>query len=284
MPTQSKSPQSKLPKSKSAKPKSSISNTAKPEPKTPAEKNTSQKSQKRAATKSASACPMDTHTMCQVLETLTRTYHYHPMGELTQHDPYRVLVACVLSLRTKDEVTMPASERLFALADTPEKMVTLPVSQIAELIYPVGFYKTKAQSIWDFSQKLLDDFGGVTPKTIEELLTLKGVGRKTANLVVGLGHGLPAICVDIHVHRICNRLGYVQTQTPDETEMVLRQILPGPYWSVINTMMVLHGQQICRPIGPHCDVCPVANFCCKVNVKPRAGKAVQKTVSNRSPL
>lgn len=216
--------------------------------------------------------------MCQVLETLTRTYHYHPMGELTQHDPYKVLVACVLSLRTKDEVTMPASERLFAQADTPAKMVQLPVSQIAELIYPVGFYKTKAQSILDFSQKLLDDFGGATPKTIEELLTLKGVGRKTANLVVGLGHGLPAICVDIHVHRICNRLGYVQTQTPDETEMVLRKILPGPYWSVINTMMVLHGQQICRPIGPHCEVCPVADFCCKVDVKPRVGKGAKKTI------
>ena len=200
------------------------------------------------------------------------------MGELTQHDPYKVLVACVLSLRTKDEVTMPASERLFAHADTPEKMVKMPVEQIAELIYPVGFYKTKAQSIIDFSQKLLDDFDGHTPKTIEELLTLKGVGRKTANLVVGLGHQLPAICVDVHVHRICNRMGYIQTKTPDESEMRLRDILPAQYWNVINTMMVLHGQQTCRPIGPRCDVCPVAQQCCKIDVKPRAIKKTQSAV------
>lgn len=233
--------------------------------------------QERPAKKSSSgetACVMDTYTMCQVLEILASTYDFHPMGELTQHNPYKVLVACVLSLRTKDEVTMPASERLFAYADTPAKMVDLPVEKIAELIYPVGFYKTKAQSILDFSQKLLDDFNGETPKTIEELLTLKGVGRKTANLVVGLGHQLPAICVDVHVHRICNRMGYLQTKTPDASEMRLREILPGQYWNVINTMMVLHGQQICRPIGPRCDVCPVEKQCCKIDVKPRAVKKV----------
>lgn len=224
-------------------------------------------------------CVMDNYTMCQVLEILANTYDFHPMGELTQHDPYKVLVACVLSLRTKDEVTMPASERLFAYADTPAKMVKLPVDKVAELIYPVGFYKTKAQSIIDFSQKLLDDFGGDTPKTIEELLTLKGVGRKTANLVVGLGHQLPAICVDVHVHRICNRMGYIHTKTPDESEMKLREILPAQYWSVINTMMVLHGQQICRPIGPRCDVCPVEKQCCKIDVKPRAVKKPSKSLS-----
>src|SRR5690606_29628638 len=144
-------------------------------------------------------------------------------------------------LRTKDEVTMPASERLFALADTPQNMVKLSAETVAQAIFPVGFYKTKAQTIIDFSQKLLDDFNGQVPDTIEALLTLKGVGRKTANLVVGLGHGLPAICVDTHVHRICNRLGYIATQTPDETEAVLRAKLPLPYWNIINTMLVLHG-------------------------------------------
>lgn len=215
---------------------------------------------------------MDSKTMTRVLDTLENCYDVHPMGELTRKDPYKVLVACVLSLRTKDEVTIPASERLFAVADTPQKMVTLSPEVIEKLVFPIGFYKTKARTILEFSQKLLDDYDGRVPDTIDELLTLKGVGRKTANLVVGLGHGLPAICVDTHVHRICNRLGYVKTQTPEETENVLRAKLPQPYWLVINTVMVLHGQQICKPIGPRCDVCPVSDWCAKVNVKPRAVK------------
>ena len=215
---------------------------------------------------------MDSETMGQVLDTLDGSYDLHPMGELTRNNPYKVLVACVLSLRTKDEVMIPASQRLFAVADTPQKMVGLSPEAIEKLVFPVGFYKTKAQSIIDFSQKLLDDFDGQVPDTIDELLTLKGVGRKTANLVVGLGHGLPAICVDTHVHRICNRLGYIQTKTPEETEMALRAKLPAKYWSVINTVMVLHGQQTCKPIGPRCDVCPVAHWCHKIDVKPRALK------------
>lgn len=215
---------------------------------------------------------MDSKTMSRVLDTLDDAYDLHPMGELTRDNPYKVLVACVLSLRTKDEVMIPASQRLFAVADTPQKMVALSPETIEKLVFPVGFYKTKAQSIIDFSQKLLDEFGGNVPDTIDELLTLKGVGRKTANLVVGLGHGLPAICVDTHVHRICNRLGYIHTKTPEETEMVLREKLPAPYWSVINTVMVLHGQQTCKPIGPRCDVCPVSHWCQKIDVKPRAVK------------
>lgn len=212
---------------------------------------------------------MDSDTMGRVLDTLANCYDFHPMGELTRQDPYKVLVACVLSLRTKDEVTIPASERLFAVADTPQAMARLEPETIEKLVFPVGFYKTKARTIIEFSQKLLDDFGGHVPKTIDELLTLKGVGRKTANLVVGLGHGLPAVCVDTHVHRICNRLGYLQSKTPEETEQKLREKLPLPYWRIINTMMVLHGQQICKPIGPRCDVCPVADVCRKIDVKPR---------------
>jgi endonuclease-3 len=232
-----------------------------------------QSSQSRAAhSQSAEESAMNTETMGRVLDVLASTYEVHPMGELTRQDPYKVLVACVLSLRTKDEVTIPASERLFAVADTPEKMVRLSPETIEKLTFPVGFYKTKARTILDFSQKLLNDFDGVVPKTIDELLTFKGVGRKTANLVVGLGHGLPAICVDTHVHRICNRMGYIQTQTPEETEMVLRAKLPLPYWNIINTMMVLHGQQTCKPIGPRCDVCPVADCCARIDVKPRAVK------------
>ncbi|MCE3236068.1 MAG: endonuclease [Vampirovibrio sp.] len=234
-----------------------------------------QSSNNKSQTASVERPFLDANVMGHILETLNGAYDLHPMGELTRNNPYKVLVACVLSLRTKDEVMIPASERLFVVADTPEKMVRLAPETIEKLVYPVGFYKTKAQSIIDFSQKLLDEFGGQVPNTIDELLTLKGVGRKTANLVVGLGHGLPAICVDTHVHRICNRLGYLQTKTPEETEMVLRNKLPQPYWSVINTVMVLHGQQTCKPIGPRCDVCPVETLCQKVDVKPRALKKLK---------
>jgi endonuclease III len=222
------------------------------------------------ASDEAEAVLMDSDIMGAVLKTLEACYDFHPMGELTRQDPYKVLVACVLSLRTKDEVTIPASERLFAVADTPQAMAKLAPETIEKLVFPVGFYKTKARTIIEFSKKLLNDFNGQVPDTIEALLTLKGVGRKTANLVVGLGHGLPAICVDTHVHRICNRLGYLRTKTPEETEMVLRGKLPAPYWSIINTVMVLHGQQTCKPIGPRCDVCAVAMQCRKVDVKPRA--------------
>ncbi len=212
---------------------------------------------------------MSTQTMGQVLEILQGVYDVHPMGELTRGNPYKVLVACVMSLRTKDEMTIPLAEKLFQVADTPQKMLRLSVDELARLIYPVGFYKTKAASILEFSRKIIDDYGGQVPDTVEELLNLKGVGRKTANLVVGLGHGLPAVCVDVHVHRICHRLGYLNTRTPDDTEMALRARLPQHYWNVINTMLVLHGQQVCKPIGPCCDICPVARLCHKIDVKPR---------------
>jgi endonuclease-3 len=215
---------------------------------------------------------LDSPTMGRILETLANCYKIHPMGELTRRDPYKVLVACVLSLRTKDEVTIPASERLFAVADTPQKMVTLTPDTIEKLIFPAGFYKTKARTIIEFSQQLLDELNGRVPDTIDALLRFKGVGRKTANLVVGLGYGLPAICVDTHVHRICNRLNYVKTKTPEETERVLREKLPPQYWNTINTVLVLHGQQTCKPIGARCDVCPVEPLCAKIDTKPRAIK------------
>jgi len=205
--------------------------------------------------------------MTQVLDVLETTYQSHPLGELTDHNPFKVLVGCIISLRTKDEVTLPACEKLFALADTPETMRHLPVDQIAQAIYPAGFYKTKAQTIQDLCHVLVDKYAGQTPNTIDELLTLKGVGRKTANLVVGLGHQLPAICVDVHVHRICNRLGYVQTKIPDDTEMVLRAQLPLEYWQVINRLMVMHGREQCKPISPICSTCPVRAWCLRVGVE-----------------
>ncbi len=207
-----------------------------------------------------------------VLDILAERYQFHPMDELTQQDPYKVLIACIMSLRTKDETTIPAAERLFKIADTPEKMVKLSLEEVQKLIFPVGFYKTKAQTLLDISRRLIDEYNSQVPDTIEELLTFKGVGRKTANLVVGLGYQRPAICVDVHVHRICNRLGYLETKTPDETEMALREKLPVEYWSVINKVMVLHGQSICKPVSPICYACPVERYCQKVNVKPRVKK------------
>lgn len=219
--------------------------------------------------------------ICAILDTLRSVYKTHPMGQITQQDPYRVLIACILSLRTKDEVSIPASLRLFEQAATPQAMVALSVETIAKLIYPCGFYKTKAETVLQVSRDILTRFEGQTPDTIEALTTLKGVGRKTANLVVGLGHGLPAVCVDVHVHRICNRLGYLTSKTPDDTEMLLREHLPVEYWRIINTMLVLHGREICRPIGPHCDICPVATDCRKVDVVPRKGKYAGPSAGSR---
>jgi len=181
-------------------------------------------------------------------------------------DPFRVLVACILSLRTQDTTTGPASERLFALAATPEEMLRLTPRQIERAIYPVGFYRTKARVLLGLSRDLLARFGGKVPDDIDALLTLKGVGRKTANLVVTIGYGKPGICVDTHVHRISNRLGYVRTRTPEETEMALRARLPRRYWIGYNDLLVTFGQNLCTPISPKCSVCPVRALCRRVGV------------------
>ncbi len=183
-----------------------------------------------------------------------------------RRDPFRVLISCILSLRTKDEVTKEASKRLFSVADTPEKMLELSEDEIAKLIYPVGFYNTKARNIREICKVLVEKYGGKVPEEMEELLKLKGVGRKTANLVLVEGFGKPGICVDTHVHRICNRLGWVKTRTPEETEMALRRILPERYWMDINRWFVAFGKQICRPISPLCSRCPVEELCPKVGV------------------
>ena len=177
------------------------------------------------------------------------------------NDPFLVLIACLLSLRTKDEVTEGSSRRLFALAKTPQQMLSLSLPKIRKLIYPVGFYRTKAQRIHQICHHLLGRFRGRVPETLEELLTLPGVGRKTANLVMTLGHKKPGICVDVHVHRISNRLGYVRTRTPFDTEMALREKLPKRYWMEYNTLLVSFGQELCRPVSPWCSRCPVRNYC-----------------------
>ena len=175
-------------------------------------------------------------------------------------DPYKVLISCVLSLRTKDETTKKASLKLFERADTPQKMITQNELEIQKLIYPVGFYKTKAKRIIEMSKKLLDDYKGKVPDEIDELLKLKGVGRKTANIVVTLGYNKPGVCVDTHVHRISNRWGYVKTKNPVKTEFALREKLPLEHWIEYNDILVTYGQNICAPI------CPIEKYCPKIGV------------------
>ena len=177
-----------------------------------------------------------------------------------------MLIACLLSLRTKDETTGPAAARLFALADTPEAMLRLTPSRIQRAIFPVGFYRTKAKVILGVCRDLLSRFGGRVPDDIDALLTLKGVGRKTANLVVTQGFHKPGICVDVHVHRISNRLGYVRTRNPNETETALRARLPRRYWIGYNDLLVSFGQNICQPVSPWCSECPVRLSCARVGV------------------
>lgn len=183
-----------------------------------------------------------------------------------QKGPFTILISTLLSLRTKDEVTEEASKRLFLLADSPESMVLLPEEVIEKAIYPVGFYRNKARSILVVCRDLIERFHSRVPDTIEALLTLKGVGRKTANLVVTLGYGKEGICVDTHVHRISNRLGYVATRTPDETEFALRGKLPRAYWIRYNTLLVAFGRAVCRPVSPLCSRCVIFHDCDRVGV------------------
>jgi endonuclease-3 len=184
-----------------------------------------------------------------------------------KREPYRVLMSTLLSLRTQDQTTAAAAQRLFALADTPQAMVTLDRQTIERAIYPVGFYRTKAVQILDISQRLLTEFGGRVPDDIDVLTTFHGVGRKTANLVLAEGYGIPAICVDTHVHRISNRWGYVKTKDPLATEMALRQKLPREYWIEYNPMLVALGQHCCKPTSPICSACSLAQFCKRVGVQ-----------------
>jgi endonuclease-3 len=180
--------------------------------------------------------------------------------------PFKVLISCILSLRTQDSTTAQASRRLFALADSPENMVRLSAKKIEQVIFPVGFYRTKAKTILEICRNLNENYRGRVPDEIDELIKFKGVGRKTANLVVTLGYNKPGICVDTHVHRISNRWGYVKTATPEKTEVALRQKLPKQYWIEYNDLLVSFGQQLCRPISPLCSQCPVAKYCSQIGV------------------
>jgi endonuclease III len=202
------------------------------------------------------------------LRRTARQWRPTVVAEIVSHerDPFRVLIACLLSLRTQDRTTGPAAARLFALADTPAAMLRLRASTIERAIYPVGFYRTKTRVILGLCRVLRDRFEGQVPDDIDTLLTLDGVGRKTANLVVTLGFNKPGICVDTHVHRISNRFGYVRTRTPEETEMALRAQLPRRYWIGYNDLLVAFGQNVCAPISPRCSLCPVRDLCRRVGV------------------
>ncbi len=179
-------------------------------------------------------------------------------------NPYLVLIACILSLRTNDKTTYPATLRMLELGKTPEDFAKCDVNELEKAIYPVGFYANKAKQIVELSKKLVEEYDSQVPESIEEMTKFKGVGRKTANLVMTLGFGKPAICVDVHVHRIFNRLGYIKTKNPEETEFALREKLPIKHWIPINTLLVTHGQNVCKPIKPICEKCPIKDYCEKL--------------------
>jgi endonuclease-3 len=187
-------------------------------------------------------------------------------GRKSPRPAFHVLISCLLSLRTRDEQTSQASARLFAVADTPERIAALAPKAIEKLIYPAGFYRNKARTIREISRIIAEELDGKTPDTLDDLLKLKGVGRKTANLTLTLGHGKPGICVDTHVHRICNIWGYVKSKNPDATEMALREKLPARHWIEFNNLLVTFGQNLCKPISPLCSQCPLGKMCPRLGV------------------
>jgi endonuclease-3 len=188
------------------------------------------------------------------------------VAEHYRHSPWAVLASTIISLRTKDDVTLSASERLLKTAGSPAGLSALKEKQIEKLIYPAGFYRNKAASLKKIAAILIDKYGGKVPSSMEELLALPGVGRKTANLVLNEAFDLDAICVDIHVHRISNRCGWLSSKSPEETEMILREILPKKFWKRINRLLVLYGQKLCRPVSPFCSLCVIKKHCSRRNV------------------
>jgi endonuclease III len=222
--------------------------------------------------RAATRAPMDAATMGRVLATLRRgagsldRTAIAALVDAMGRDPFRILIACLLSLRTRDETTGPAAARLFALADDPVAMLRLPRRRIERAIYPVGFYRTKARVLHGVCRMLVDRFDGRVPDDLDALLALPGVGRKTANLVLTVGFGKPGICVDTHVHRITNRLGFVRTSTPERTEWALRAKLPPRHWIGLNDLLVAYGQNVCQPVSPYCSRCRVRAHCRRVGV------------------
>ncbi|RTZ98169.1 MAG: endonuclease III [Deltaproteobacteria bacterium] len=225
-----------------------------------------------AVTGKSARTPRVPFNIDRFVDTLKTHYHNWDAPVITliaSHggSPFEILVSTILSLRTKDEVTAKAAKRILSKADTPAKLWTLDEKAIEKLIYPVGFYPTKARQLRRISQILLEKFDGRVPDRMDDLLALPGVGRKTANLVLAEGFGQAAICVDTHVHRISNRIGYVSTRTPEKTEFALRDQLPPRHWNIYNELLVAFGQVLCRPISPWCSRCPVADMCPQIDVK-----------------
>lgn len=209
------------------------------------------------------------HAAIRIVKREIRRWQEPVVGVVAKEsdrDPFLILISTLLSLRTKDKTTREAGDRLFAMARTPATMLKLPLKKLERVIYPVGFYRTKAKAIHHICRRLINEYAGVVPDSIDELVTLPGVGRKTANLVVTLGYGKPGICVDIHVHRISNRWGYIKTKTPEESEQVLRRTLPKQYWIIYNDLLVPYGQNLCLPVSPLCSTCKLTELCDRVGV------------------
>ena len=209
------------------------------------------------------------HAAIRIVKREIRRWQEPVVGVVAKEsdrDPFLILISTLLSLRTKDRTTRKAGDRLFAMARTPAAMLKLPLKKLEGVIYPVGFYRTKAKAIHQICRRLIDEYGGIVPDSIDELVTFPGVGRKTANLVVTIGYGKPGICVDIHVHRISNRWGYIKTKTPEESEQVLRRALPKQYWIIYNDLLVPYGQNLCLPVSPLCSTCKLTELCDRVGV------------------
>ncbi len=214
-------------------------------------------------------CKIETETFLKILSILEKEFEKWDapvvslMEKRDKRTPFQILISTIISARTKDEITAKASQNLFKLADNPEDMLKLSEEEIAKAIYPAGFYRNKAKAIKEVAKDIIEKFDGKVPDNLDDLLKLKGVGRKTANLVLALSFKKPAICVDTHVHRITNRIGFVNSKTPEETEKQLMAKVPKEHWNKINDLFVAFGQTLCKPIKPQCDICPIKKYCCK---------------------
>ena len=210
---------------------------------------------------------MDTNI--KIIEVLKEEYkgRLTALDDSSLKDPFQILISCLLSLRTRDETTIDASKRLFSIAKSPEEILKLSMDEIEKAIYPVGFYRKKAETIYEISRRLVEEYNSSVPDTIDELLKFKGVGRKTANIVITHAYQKPGIAVDTHVHRISNRLGLVSTKNPEETEFALKKVIPEEYWISLNSLFVIHGQTICTPLSPKCSKCIIKEYCKRANVK-----------------